>query len=300
MRSLAALLLLTSTALAAPQKKEMVLSVAAKIARVVDSEGKLDAAAVAPALDAVRADLDRCAKQSKVKATATLTFEKGTVAIAAPSDAFGACIAPPLKKVAVKGGGKVVVVNELAVIETAIDELLARDTRATVAKLDGIKSDEPVGYGRGTGAGLGSTSKGPGAGNAHGDFVSHGKLDTGLERLRPHPGSFAPKSVSVVFPGAAELGGYDREDIDRVMKSRAGIFRACYQKELNRNPQLAGKVTFRFEIDGDGAVRTVATTGTTLHSTAVEECLRSNVMRLKFPKKGVGAVVVYPMAFSAP
>ena len=35
------------------------------------------------------------------------------------------------------------------------------------------------------------------------------------------------------------IGQIANEDASRVIRSRAGVFRACYQRELNRNPAAA-------------------------------------------------------------
>jgi hypothetical protein len=100
---------------------------------------------------------------------------------------------------------------------------------------------------------------------------------------------------------SGDFGGLLAEEIDRVVKARAGIFRACYQKELNHTPGLGGKLVVHFAIGGDGAVqagRTAITSGTTMHNDAIEQCVKSHVNRLKFPAKGGLANVNYPFLFS--
>ena len=98
---------------------------------------------------------------------------------------------------------------------------------------------------------------------------------------------------------SGDFGGLTAEEIDRVVKSRAGVFRACYQKELNHTPGIGGKLVIRFKIGGDGVVQTTATAaGTSLHNDAVESCVKGNVSHLKFPAKGGVANVTYPFVFS--
>ena len=78
------------------------------------------------------------------------------------------------------------------------------------------------------------------------------------------------------------------------------MFRACYQKELNRSPGLGGKMVVHFVIGGDGTVKSAKTSGgSSLRNDAVESCVTSNIMRLKFPAKGGMANVNYPFVFSA-
>ena len=91
-------------------------------------------------------------------------------------------------------------------------------------------------------------------------------------------------------------GDLSSEAINRVMRAHAGVFRACYQKELNRDPKLAGKVVMRFTINPDGATTNVALVTTTLKSPAVETCLARQIERLKFPAKTL-ANVTYPFLF---
>ena len=82
-----------------------------------------------------------------------------------------------------------------------------------------------------------------------------------------------------------------------MVKARAGVFKACYQKELNRQPGLGGKLVIHFVIAADGSVKNASTQGGTLRNDGVESCVKSNIMRLKFPAKG-GAIVNYPFVFT--
>jgi hypothetical protein len=183
-----------------------------------------------------------------------------------------------------------------------------------------IKGDETKagdwGYGKGTGTGVGDFlggtggtrgSKGHGSGgggNAQGDFTSSGKIDTGAERAgggncaKPPCGN-APKEVKVTMQGAeGDLGGLTADEIDRVVKARAGVFRACYQKELNRSPGLGGKLVIHFIIGGDGKVQNAKTSSaSSMRNDGVESCVTSNIMRLNFPAKGGLATVNYPFLF---
>jgi hypothetical protein len=183
-------------------------------------------------------------------------------------------------------------------------------------KGDQTKSGD-FGYGHGTGTGVGDFANGFGAtrgskghgsggnGHAEGDFVSDkGKIDTGGERpgggncAKPPCGN-SPKEVKVTMTGAeGDLGGLTRDEIDRVVKARAGVFRACYQKELNRSPGIGGKVEIHFVIGGDGHVQSSKTAGSsTMRNENVESCVNSNIMRLVFPAKGGLATVNYPFLF---
>lgn len=100
---------------------------------------------------------------------------------------------------------------------------------------------------------------------------------------------------------SAEGGGaLERQDIDGAIKEKAALYHRCYQKELQRNPGLAGKVVVRFVIDRDGSVKGANIKESTLSNESVETCLVGEIMRSRFPKpKGNGTVVVaYPFMFS--
>ncbi len=203
-----------------------------------------------------------------------------------------------------------------------LDNIIDRNLSTSLAKFTGIKDDKTtrgsMGFGQGGGTGVGNEvggkgtkggSKGSGAGgggNAEGDFKSGaGKLDTGKERpggscVGPNCAGSGPKEIKVaIATGTGDFGGYTEDEINRVVKARAGVFRACYQKELNRSPGLGGKLVVRFKIGADGSVQSAANAGgSSLSNDAVESCVKSNVMRLKFPPKGAIANVTYPFVFS--
>jgi hypothetical protein len=201
-----------------------------------------------------------------------------------------------------------------------LDNIIDRNLNTSLSKFTGIKGDEVkrgglgfgegqgtgVGEGVGTGTTRGSKKGGPGGGgNAEGDFVSEkGPIDTGKER--PGGGTCAkppcgtkPKEVALTFsdPGG-DFGGLTAEEINRIVQARKGVFRACYQTELNRNPGIGGKMVVSFQIGGDGVVKSAKVSGgSTFRNSTVEGCVTSNIMRLKFPAKGGLANVNYPFLF---
>jgi hypothetical protein len=202
-----------------------------------------------------------------------------------------------------------------------LDNIIDRNLSTGLAKFNGIKGDEvkrgDLGFGTGTGTGVGTGQNGTGTtrgskgtgtgggGNAEGDFVSKkGNIDTGTNRpgggtcAHPPCGS-SPKEVKLELKDPeGDFGGLTAEEINRIVKARAGVFRACYQTVLNRSPGLGGKLVVHFTIGGDGAVKSSKTAaGSTLRNSDVESCVNSNIMRLKFPAKGGLANVNYPFLF---
>jgi hypothetical protein len=108
----------------------------------------------------------------------------------------------------------------------------------------------------------------------------------------PPPGR---PSVSIGAPAGVKVTAPEAELVERVVRSRAGIYRACYQKELNHAPGLSGKLTVRFTI-ADGAVTMASASG--LGNSEVETCIARNIRTLKFPTNAVPGTYSYPFTFS--
>lgn len=110
------------------------------------------------------------------------------------------------------------------------------------------------------------------------------------------PFAFAIMSSLVAGTVSAD-GERSSTDIDRVVKAGAGVFRACYQKEIKRDPTLSGKVVVAFTIAAAGTVASSKITSSTLASKPVESCLLANINRLRFPAASAPADVSYPFVF---
>lgn len=202
-----------------------------------------------------------------------------------------------------------------------LDNIIDRNLKTSLGKFAGIEGtlkQGSIGFGNGTGTGVGdalngtgttrgSKKGGPGGGgNVEGDFVTNkGPIDTGTQRpggtcVGPNCKGAGPREVKVaVGEMSGDPGGLNAEEINRTVKARGGVFRACYQKELNRSPGISGKLVIRFKIDGSGVVQNAAVAGgSTLSNAAVSECVAANVMRLRFRAAGGVANVTYPFVFS--
>jgi len=129
--------------------------------------------------------------------------------------------------------------------------------------------------------GRGSGSSGYGSGG--GDFGQRGE-----------------GAIAGVGGDAIVLGALDKSLIDAVIKRNMSAIRYCYQRELTKNPSLAGKITVKFVIAADGTVSQATTKATTMNNPAVESCINGRFMRFQFPQpKGGGIVIVsYPFIFS--
>ena len=79
-------------------------------------------------------------------------------------------------------------------------------------------------------------------------------------------GGFVKPAGESLEDATGDFGGLSKEEIDRIVKARAGVFRACYQKELNRSPGIGGKLVIHFVIASDGSVKAATTQGGSLRN----------------------------------
>ena len=96
------------------------------------------------------------------------------------------------------------------------------------------------------------------------------------------------------------VGSLDRSQVDEVVKRHLSAIRYCYQRELQREPNLSGKVVVKFVISGDGSVSSSTLQSSSLGHAGAEQCVVDRFLRMSFPEpRGSGMVVVkYPFLFS--
>jgi len=114
-------------------------------------------------------------------------------------------------------------------------------------------------------------------------------------------GKGGSSALGVVGGSPIILGSLDRSLISDVIKRHMNQIRYCYQRELQKNPSLAGKVVMRFTIGVDGKVPKATTKTSTLSNSAVERCIEGRFRRMTFPPPTGGGIVMvtYPFIFSA-
>lgn len=147
---------------------------------------------------------------------------------------------------------------------------------------------------RGTGSGGGGTGLGIGGLGTQGG--GRGRGGSGLDL-----GGRGRRGTTRIIPGnTTVLGGLSREEIGEVIRKNQNSIKACYDRELQKNPNIQGRIEVSFTIDGTGRVSQaraiedqVGTDG------AVARCVVARVRRLRFPEpRGGGEVMVsYPWIF---
>lgn len=95
-------------------------------------------------------------------------------------------------------------------------------------------------------------------------------------------------------------GSLDKAVIRNVIRQHIGEVKKCYETELGKKPDLAGKVMVHFIIGIDGKVTESSIQESSLHSPAGEQCITAAVRGWEFPKPRGGTVVVsYPFVLAA-
>ena len=96
-------------------------------------------------------------------------------------------------------------------------------------------------------------------------------------------------------------GELSREEIVTVVRANLAAVQACYEKHLETDPELAGKMDIRWTIDRRGEVRRAEVQASSMQSPEVGRCICREIESWKFPQpRGDGEVrVTYPFVFAS-
>jgi TonB family protein len=187
------------------------------------------------------------------------------------------------------------------------DSAIGRDSDSLVGNL--IASRPGDAYGPG-----GLDVMGSGAGGANGDRVlGIGHLDTIDTRggdaatgdfNRGGPGRLGSRRTKVpdyIAGPVAVRGALDKEIVRRIIRSHVNEVKYCYEVELLRHNDLAGRIAVNFTIAPTGQVAAALVQSSTMNNPRVESCLVGAVRRWEFPKPTGGGLVIatYPFTFMA-
>ena len=132
---------------------------------------------------------------------------------------------------------------------------------------------------------------------AAGSQMQLGKMESGF--------STRTSASTATKPDAMRKGTcvncIDKRDVDRAVKVRMDKIRECYQRELRRQPTLAGEIVVSFVVQRDGTVGTAAIKKSTINNVAVESCVRAEFFLMKFPAPAGNQTidVNYPIVFAS-
>ena len=107
------------------------------------------------------------------------------------------------------------------------------------------------------------------------------------------------RDIQITAGQAVVHGSLSKELIRKVILAHHAQIRYCYENELQRYPDLHGKVSTTFVINARGLVRKSEVVQSTLGNAEVERCIAAKIRTWKFPEpKGGGIVEVnYPFIF---
>lgn len=126
--------------------------------------------------------------------------------------------------------------------------------------------------------------------------------ERGVDDAPPPPALRQREPVGrlVVRPPAIQVteGRLDRAAIQRVLSSHMAEVQACYERALQRDPTLGGRIVIDFEIGPEGAVTDARQRASTMSTPQVAQCVLSLVRTWRFPAPASGPVrVTYPFVF---
>jgi outer membrane biosynthesis protein TonB len=107
--------------------------------------------------------------------------------------------------------------------------------------------------------------------------------------------------INVAGQDADFGGGMDKEAIRRVIREHYREIKNCYDRELQRSPDLFGKLVLQWDIEEEGRVSGAVVKNNALGNETVANCIISRLRTWKFPdppKDQVGRVV-FPFVFSS-
>ncbi|HSN98214.1 MAG TPA: AgmX/PglI C-terminal domain-containing protein, partial [Candidatus Nanopelagicales bacterium] len=155
----------------------------------------------------------------------------------------------------------------------------------------GLRGSGVGGGGTGEGTiGLGSIGGlGHGAGPGTGSGYGSGSGRLGGRATPANRPEVRTESSTVV-------GTLPKEVIQRIIRRNINQIRYCYERGLQTNPNLEGKVVVEFTIGKDGAVVAARDKGSTLQDKAVASCVVGRFLRMQFPQPAGGGIVIvtYP------
>lgn len=157
-------------------------------------------------------------------------------------------------------------------------------------------------YGLGTtgtgggGAGLGGFGGGgfgPGGGGGNGAIKAAGNA------YNADLGSKKEAKPAVKMKDPTVNGSIDKRIIQKVVRQHSGELRSCYERELAKTRDLAGRIVIVWLISPQGMVTKALVKETTMKNKTVEDCIKNSILHWRFPApKGGGIVQIeYPFVF---
>ncbi len=212
-----------------------------------------------------------------------------------------------LRDVDVEKIGVVDALRRASEVGGALAGVLAPDgaiERTLAVASAGEGGDIVIGPGSG-GTGWRNTGRGGGGPAGYGRIRALGEVDLGDDVGRRSAVRDLGKKRRAPVPQVVRqdgrvAGGFcDPGDIRSKVRQKAAALRGCYEAELLNRPDLQGKVTAQWTIDGEGKAQSPRIIESKLGAPAVEDCVLRVLGRLRFAAPDAGVCVVqWPFVFS--
>ncbi len=89
--------------------------------------------------------------------------------------------------------------------------------------------------------------------------------------------------LSVELGDISTSKGLSKDDIQKVVKQRLSFIELCYQKYLEKKPNIQGGITLQLAIDSSGRVTKVSLVSSKLNDKNLEQCIIQKIKELNFP-----------------
>ncbi|NCN95490.1 MAG: AgmX/PglI C-terminal domain-containing protein, partial [Bdellovibrionales bacterium] len=111
-------------------------------------------------------------------------------------------------------------------------------------------------------------------------------------------------SVEIEVGGGGSItpGTIDKEAIRRVIRDHIREIRTCYERALQRQPDLFGKIVFSWIIEEKGRVQSAKVVSNDLGNAEVANCIKSKLQTFTFPEppaNTLAEVTDYPFVFAS-
>lgn len=150
--------------------------------------------------------------------------------------------------------------------------------------------------------GKGLVAASPGSGARAGSAGGYGTRGSGGGRQGYGDNRIVGSSGGSVAPLDSESfieGGLTRAQVEEVIMRNMGQITYCYEKGLQIEPSLRGRVAVSFTIGANGKVSVAQVQHTSVDSRQLESCIVGRVKQFQFPRPvaGVNVQVQYPFSF---
>ncbi|MBM4318434.1 MAG: energy transducer TonB [Deltaproteobacteria bacterium] len=155
-------------------------------------------------------------------------------------------------------------------------------------------------------AGMERSRRGGADGDAGGQLATINDLQaSGAQRTVESAGERTERRVvaNIQVTGPSQTFGTGRmepDEIAKVVRMRLKAVKSCYERELKKDPKLAGKIVIQFTIGEIGRVTSSKVASSTMSNPNVGRCILARMEQWRFPQpKGGSVTVSYPFVFTA-